>query len=57
MLTCIVNRQQREVLHWGKNKELLKKETKRTERDRVLGVLIPLRDQCYILKKVLYPLL
>ena len=57
VLTCTVNRQQREVLHRDRNRKLLKKETKRAEGERVLGVLVPPRGQFHRLKKVLYPLL
>ena len=57
MLTCTVNRQQREVLHKDRNKKLLKKETKRAGGERVLGVLVPPRDQFHTLKTVLYPML
>ena len=56
VLTYTVNRQQREILHWDKNKKLLIKETKRTGGERVMGV-IPPRDQFHRLKRVLYPLL
>ena len=41
MLTCTVNRQQREVLHWDRNIKLLEKETKRAGGERVLGELVP----------------
>ena len=51
MLTYIVSRQQREVLQPDKDQKLLKKKTKRAGRERVLGVLVPLRDLCYILRK------
>ena len=57
VLTCIVNRQQREVLHQDRDRKLLKKETKRAGGERVLGVLVPPRDQFHKLKRVLYPLL
>ena len=57
VLTCIVSRQQREVLGRGKNRKLLKKETKKAGGERVLGVLVPPRDQFHKLKRVLYPLL
>ena len=55
MLTCIVSKQQREVLHWDRNKKLLKKETKRAGGGRVLELPVPPRDQCLMLRKVLYP--
>ena len=57
MLTCTVNRQQREVLYQDRNKKLLIKETKRVGGERVLGVLVPPRDQFHKFKRVLYPLL
>ena len=57
MLTCTINRQQREVLCRDKNKKLLIKETKRAGGERGLGVLVPPRDQFHKLKRVLYPLL
>ena len=57
MLTCTVSRQQREVLRQDRNRKLLKKETKRARGERVLGVLVPPRDQFHTLKIVLYPLL
>ena len=57
MLTCTVNRQQREVLRRDRNRKLLKKETKRAGGERVLGELVPPKDQFHKLKKVLYPLL
>ena len=57
VLICIVNRQQREVLHRDKNKKLLKKKTKRAGGERVLEVLVLPSDQFYILRIVLYPLL
>ena len=45
VLTCIVSRQKREVLRWDRNRKLLIKETKRAGGERVLGVLVPPRDQ------------
>ena len=48
MLICTVSKQQRGVLHQDKNKKLLKKETKRARGERVMGVLVPLRNQCHI---------
>ena len=57
MLTCIVNRQQREVLCYNRDRKLLKKETKRAGGGRVLGELVPPKDQFHKLKRVLYPLL
>ena len=57
VLTCTVYTQQREVLRWDRNKKLLIKETKKAGGERVLGVLVPPRDQFHKLKRVLYPLL
>ena len=57
MLTYTVNRQQREVLRQDRDKELLKKGTKRAGGERVLGELVPPKDQFHKLKRVLYPLL
>ena len=57
VLTYTVNRQQREVLRRDRNRKRLKKETKRAGGERVLGELVPPKDQCHRLKRVLYPLL
>ena len=57
MLTCTGSKQQREVLCQDKNRKLLKKETKKAGGERVLGVLVPRRDQFHKLKRVLYPML
>ena len=57
VLTYTVSKQQREVLHPDRDKKLLKKETKGAGRERVMGVLVPPRDQYHILRKALYPLL
>ena len=57
VLTCTVNRQQREVLRWDRDRKLLKKEIKRAGGKRVLGELVPPKDQFHKLKRVLYPLL
>ena len=57
MLTCTINRQQREVLRRDRDKKLLKKETKSAGGERVMGELVPPKDQFHKLKRVLYPLL
>ena len=57
MLICTVSRQQREVLHRGKNRKLLQKETKGAGGERVLEVLVPPRDQYHTLRTILYLLL
>ena len=41
----------------GQKQETAKKGKKRAGGERVLGVLVPPRDQFHILKTVLYPLL
>ena len=46
-LTCTISRQQREVLRWGKNKRLLKKEIKKAGGERILGLLFLPGDQYY----------